>query len=639
MNRRFLLTVLMTVILVLVFACGDDEPESVSVSLALDWYPNSNHAGIYEAVRQGYFDEEGLDVNIYTPSDPATILQTVGAGRDEFGINYQPDLLQARSEGIPVVAVTGIVQHPLNSIMTLTASGLARPRDLSGKKIAIREFFERGEGRLIGWSASFVHVMDIGAMSPGGDSPEAKEICHEGLRIPGIKLVDRGNLRKDVFDTLINMTRRPDMVALDINCQLAGHSVAKSRMQQFYTLHGVDLMDAVAEQMIDYSERALRKRLEDIPDGEWSDSAAIESRESSWTVRLTLKKQGSRMVFDFTGTDPQASVGVNLPYHATFGTCFEGLVETVAYDLPRNHGLFRPIETIAPAGTLVNVTYPAPVSLNTTSGGATAKYLVVSVLNGMLAGSPAWRDEIMVRIWGGRRVRTSGMNQHGMFYSTSLAMSPLSGSGARATMDGVDTTKLDFMTCPNVEWLEMNCPMLFLFRRQAKDQQGAGRFRGGTGAEMAFSVHKAPEGKIEGVAFGVAGLINGGRGIFGGYPGAPSILVHLEGTSLGQMLTANQVPQTLDELGGTPRVLPYTSFELKPDDVLYYTLGMGGGYGSPLDREPQAVLKDVENELVSLEVARSVYGVVLDPDLLTVDIQATEDTRRRRLLENRGAGS
>ncbi len=495
------------------------------------------------------------------------------------------------------------------------------------------------EGRLIAWSASFVHVMDIGAMSPGGDSPEAKEICHEGLRIPGIKLVDRGNLRKDVFDTLINMTRRPDMVALDINCQLAGHSVAKSRMRQFYTLHGVDLMDAVAAQMIDYSERALRKRLEAIPDGEWSDSAAIESREGSWTVRLTLRKEGSRMVFDFTGTDPQASVGVNLPYHATFGTCFEGLVETVAYDFPRNHGLFRPIETIAPPGTLVNVTHPAPVSLNTTSGGATAKYVVVSVLNGMLAGSEAWRDEIMVRIWGGRRVRTSGVNQHGMFYSTSLAMSPLSGSGARATMDGVDTTKLDFMTCPNVEWLEMNCPMLFLYRRHARDQQGAGRFRGGTGAEMAFSVHKAPEGKIEGVAFGVAGLVNGGRGIFGGYPGAPSILVHLEGTALGEKLHANRMPQALDELGGTPRVLPYASFELGPDDVLYYTLGMGGGYGSPLDRDPRAVLKDVEDELVSVETALDVYGVVIDPDSFTVDFQATEETRRQRLSENRRAGS
>ena len=206
-------------------------------------------------------------------------------------------------------------------------------------------------------------------------------------------------------------------------------------------------------------------------------------------------------------------------------------------------------------------------------------------------------------------------------------------------MDGVDTTKLDFMTCPNVEWLEMNCPMLFLFRRHARDQQGAGRYRGGTGAEMAFSVHKAPEGKIEGVAFGVAGLVNGGRGIFGGYPGAPSILVHLEGTALGEMLDANRMPQALEELGGTPRVLPYVSFELTPDDVLYYTLGMGGGYGSPLDRDPGAVLKDVENELVSVETALNVYGVVIDPDSLVVDHQATEEVRRQRLRENRGAGA
>jgi N-methylhydantoinase B len=284
--------------------------------------------------------------------------------------------------------------------------------------------------------------------------------------------------------------------------------------------------------MIEYSEAALRKRLEQIPDGEWSDRATIETKDQSWTVKLTLRKTGSEVVFDFTGTDPQASTGVNLPFHATFGTCFEGIVETLAYDLPRNHGLFRPIKAIAPEGTLVNVQYPAPVSLNTTSGGATAKFLVVSVLNGLLAGSEDWRGEQMVRIWGGRRVRTSGINQNGMFYSTSLAMSALSGSGARARMDGVDTSKLDYMTCPNVEWLEMNCPMLFLFRRHAKDQQGAGRFRGGTGAEMAFTMHKAPEGKIDGVAFGVAGLTNGGKGVFGGYPGAPSILDLREGTSL-----------------------------------------------------------------------------------------------------------
>lgn len=115
-------------------ACSSDSSDT-SVSLALDWFPNSNHAGIYAALDQGYFADEGLDVNVYTPADPSSVLQTVGAGRDDFGISYQTDLLQARSEGIPVVSVTGIVQHPLNSVMALQSSGITQPSDLRGKKI------------------------------------------------------------------------------------------------------------------------------------------------------------------------------------------------------------------------------------------------------------------------------------------------------------------------------------------------------------------------------------------------------------------------------------------------------------------------------------------------------------------------
>jgi putative hydroxymethylpyrimidine transport system substrate-binding protein len=123
-------------VVALATACGTaKDPGGRRVSLALDWYPNSNHAGIYEAVKRGYFKDEGLDVNVYTPADPSTVLQTVGAGRDDFGISYQPDLLQARSEGIPVVSVLGIVQHPLNSVMALAASGIKRPGDLKGKKV------------------------------------------------------------------------------------------------------------------------------------------------------------------------------------------------------------------------------------------------------------------------------------------------------------------------------------------------------------------------------------------------------------------------------------------------------------------------------------------------------------------------
>lgn len=109
--------------------------QAVKVSLALDWYPWSNHAGLFIAREKGYFREEGLDVNLYTPADPSTVLQTVGAGKDDFGISYQPDVLLARAQGVPVVSVAAFVQHPLNSVMALKDSGIQRPRDLVGKKV------------------------------------------------------------------------------------------------------------------------------------------------------------------------------------------------------------------------------------------------------------------------------------------------------------------------------------------------------------------------------------------------------------------------------------------------------------------------------------------------------------------------
>lgn len=127
--KKLLLIIVFTLI-----SCGNEQ-ELIDISLALDWYPNSNHAGIYYGIDNGYFEENDINVNVYTPSDPASILQTVASGRDEFGISYQPDLLLARSEGIPVVAVHSIVKTPLNSIMTLGDSGIDNPSKLKNKTI------------------------------------------------------------------------------------------------------------------------------------------------------------------------------------------------------------------------------------------------------------------------------------------------------------------------------------------------------------------------------------------------------------------------------------------------------------------------------------------------------------------------
>ena len=131
---RVVLLLLGVLVLSATLACGAQR-EKTTVTLALDWYPNANHAGLFIAQEKGYFADENLEVKMYTPVDPSTVLQTVGAGSDDFGISYQPDVLLARAQGVPVVSVAAIVQHPLNVVMALKESGISRPRDLVGKKV------------------------------------------------------------------------------------------------------------------------------------------------------------------------------------------------------------------------------------------------------------------------------------------------------------------------------------------------------------------------------------------------------------------------------------------------------------------------------------------------------------------------
>ena len=139
---KIIATIFIIVFVFSINACDMIDDNSLSnentkykVKIALDWYPNANHIGFFIAKNKGYFEEEGLDVTLYTPSDPSTVLQTVGSGSDDFGVSYQPDVLLARAQDVPVVSVLGIVQHPLNSIMSLKTSNIVTPKDLVGKKV------------------------------------------------------------------------------------------------------------------------------------------------------------------------------------------------------------------------------------------------------------------------------------------------------------------------------------------------------------------------------------------------------------------------------------------------------------------------------------------------------------------------
>ena len=274
MSNRLVALALLAVIAIVLACGGEDEPDRVEVSLALDWFPNSNHAGIFEAIDRGYFDEEGLDVNVYTPSDPSTILQTVGVGRDDFGISYQPDLLQARSEDIPVVSVMGIVQHPLNSVMALAESGIARPGDLAGKRV--------GHPNI-----------------PANRGMLATMLAEDGLSLDDVELVDVGfNLVPALLGGTVDAIVGAYWTHESILMELEGHEVNIMRMEEWGVPDFYELVLVVNEEtleqrapMIDRFVRAMRRGFEAAnADPQGSITTLLEAHPD--TVNEELERQG-----------------------------------------------------------------------------------------------------------------------------------------------------------------------------------------------------------------------------------------------------------------------------------------------------------------------------------------------------------
>jgi N-methylhydantoinase B len=245
----------------------------------------------------------------------------------------------------------------------------------------------------------------------------------------------------------------------------------------------------------------------------------------------------------------------------------------------------------------------------------------------MIATSERWRKEIVAPSASHRNCRHSGVNQYRRYSAfINMAHGAMDGNGARIDQDGVDSGG-SYMSCPNVEWMELQYPLLYLFRRHAIDSAGAGKFRGGIGVESAHTLHDAPEGKIRGVAYGVAGWENSGHGMFGGYPGAPSIMILKEKTRVKELIANNMPPTQVAALGGEGTTLPYCNFELHDGDLLYMRVASGGGYGDPLERDPELVRSDVANAIVSKAAARDIYGVVFKDSDLQVDRDATRELR------------
>ena len=467
-------------------------------------------------------------------------------------------------------------------------------------------------GKLVAWSACFVHVSDIGAMNPGGFAPDAQDIFTEGFSSPGIKIIDRGELRQDLWDTILNMVRSPEMVALDLRSMIACNNVARERMLALIDKYGTKTVDEACAALINQSEVKLRERLRELPNGRWQSRQYLEVKGEIYKVLLTMTKQDDTLTFDFTGSSPQSKYSVNCSKWASLGGLFAPLFPLLCYDIVWNEGAIRPIKMIAPEGTIVNCARPAPVSVATVGAIQSVNNAACSTIGKMLAASEKYADEATA-VWHANHfaIFMFGNNQRGRLAIGILTETFAGAGGARTFGDGVDMggeIPNPISRMANVETIEAQFPIRYLFRRKLTDSGGPGKFRGGAGGEMAIVAHDAPDGGIHYVLSGKGPRFPQSDGLCGGYPGSVNDYVWVHAPQDGH--NTDRFATTLDAIPGEDEPISWGVFPLMGDDALYVRWNGGGGIGDPLDRAPEKVMADVTTGHISKQAAREVYGVV-----------------------------
>jgi N-methylhydantoinase B len=493
------------------------------------------------------------------------------------------------------------------------------------------------DGELQAFSATFVHVTDIGSIDAGGFSPRSETIFHEGFQTPGLKLVEGGEMREDVLDTILNMSRAPEMVDLDFRSEIAANNVAEDRLEELMGEYGAEPVTEVAEHLVEQSETELRERLRELPDGRWEARQYIDSVSEDRTLALdlTLIKDDDSLIYDFEGTSPQSETGLNSPYWATFGGVFAPLLTLLAHDIVWNDGVVKPVEVNVPEGTVLNPERPAPVSIATVGAVQSCNNISTTALSKMLGSTDSYAEEATA-VWNGAHINVDLEVESGDETIVRELTDAFAGAGgARAFADGIDVggeLANTVLRWGNVERHERDLPLVYLTRRMVEDSGGAGEYRGGLGHEFAVTPYPPAVDEMTAVTFGKGGTVPLADGLFGGYPGSNAqYLIRKDTAVWGDGLT---VPTDLDDtLGASESVeAQWGVQELEHGDVFALGPTGSGGYGDPIERDPEAVRADVADGKVRPETARSVYGVPVDDS--TADVEGLRaEIRTQRLAE------
>ena len=465
------------------------------------------------------------------------------------------------------------------------------------------------EGALVGYAANKAHHTDVGGRAPGSLAGDATELYQEGLIIPPVKYVRKGVIDPEISLIIRSNVRTPEVQMGDLRAQIAANNTGIRRLMELMDEYGAETVHSAMEAVMDYSERRMRAEIRAMPDGvyeaeDWMEDTGTGGDPANINVAVAI--EGDRIEFDYTGTSHQVEGPVNAPLGVTLAGVFFTLISVTDPTIPVNDGCFRPIGLHIPEGCMMNPIRPAPVA----GGNVETSQRNVDVL--MKALAEAVPDKVPAAGQGTmNNISIGGVREDGSpwtFYETIAG-----GSGGRPVSDGVDGVHVNMTNTMNtpIEALEAYLPLRFEGYALRADTGGPGRWRGGCGIERSWTL-LSPKATLSILAERTKIPPWGLRG------GLPA--------SLGEYTL-------LREDGGVERLPSKCTIPLKRGDRLVIRTPGGGGYGDPLERPPEMVLRDVSNGLVSVQAAEESYGVVIDPVELRVSGDATAKTRRERLRQ------
>jgi N-methylhydantoinase B len=500
------------------------------------------------------------------------------------------------------------------------------------------------EGELFAWTVNTLHLHERGGVTPGSFCPEAPDVFSEPTPWPTVKLIKGDELQVDVEELLIRGSRMPSLVGLDLRSQIAGAHFARGRILELVRRYGPAVVKGAMKRIVTAAHDSLAAKLEKIPDGEYREvqytGVALPGDRNAYRLELSARKEGGRITFSNAGTDPAAGT-LACSFCGWRSSVVAAVNAILGYDqLFATGGVIRCLDFEPVHGTMTSADHPSAMTmyssiLITSSMGArlVSKMAATSPDTAADALGPTGFSTSLFTGFGGRTAE-------GEPFGT-VTLDQLAGGLAGFTdRDGISTGGIwwaPHSAIANCEEAERSYPLLYLYRREVKGGGGHGRWRGGDGVVVGWVPHETSEANF--ATTSTATVVPNTIGLSGGYPGAIGGHFRVPESDIWERFGRGEPvadSAELHSLDGLERVPPKRAgLDLGPDDLLEMRCPSPGGFGDPLDREPDRVAGEVGAGRLTAKEARSYYGVVADSDG-TLDAGATEIERRSVLSARLG---